>query len=88
MSDYSEAVWADTDTWEKWDRFMVHDTGNPSRYLAYYLIAKGVWGRDERHSMAEVGFGNAQDFRWGWRQLHNRGFIGYTGYEITESFVA
>jgi len=87
VTDYSRATWATTDTPKKWDAFMAHDLGNPSRYLAYYLIARHVWGQERTSSMAEVGFGGAQDFRWAWRQLHDRGLVGYTGYEIMADFV-
>ena len=65
---------------------MAHDIGNPSRYLTYYLVARHVWHKDRTFSFAEVGFGGAQDFRWAWRQLHDRGMIAYTGYEITADF--
>jgi len=83
---FSESLWARTDTPSKWHRFMFHDWANPSRYLAFYLVSDHYWKKERKYRFAEIGFGDAWDFRFGWKQMHDKGYIDYTGYEITANF--
>jgi len=85
-SEYSQELWAQHDSPLKWERMMHHDWANPSRYLAFYLVADHVWKKERRYSFAEIGFGDAHDFQWGWRLLHDRKYIDYTGHEIMAHF--
>lgn len=86
-SDYSEDLWRKTATPEQWRQFMGHDHLNPSRYLAAYLVSEFVFPHEEKVSLAEIGFGDLWDFRWCFKQMHDRGKIGYVGYEIMPHFV-
>lgn len=86
-TDYSEDVWAKDASYARWHRMMAHDWGNPSRYLAYYLIADQIWHRKAKFSVAEIGFGDCCDFRWFFRFLQDTGKISYVGYEIMREFV-
>ncbi len=87
QNDYSEALWQKDAAYLRWRRFMSHDWGNPSRYLAYYLMADYIWGREDKVTVAEIGFGDCFDFRWFFRLLHDMGKVEYTGYEIMPEFV-
>lgn len=86
-SNYSEALWQRDAGYMRWRRFMRHDWTNPSRYLAYHLIADYLWGQEDRIDVAEIGFGDGHDFRWFFQPLHDAGKIRYTGYEIMLPFV-
>ena len=87
VNNYSEDFWLDDAAYMKWKRFMSHDWANPSRYLAYHLIADFVCGWADKVSVAEIGFGDGYDFRWFFQPFHDMGKIKYIGYEIMLPFV-
>lgn len=86
-NEYSEALWAEANTPEKWRKFMFHDWMNPSRFLAFYIIADHTWANEDKVSLAEIGFGDLFDFRVFFKLMDDKGKIKYTGYEIMPHFV-
>jgi hypothetical protein len=86
-NDYSEDMWLREATEYQWRRFMSHDYLNPSRFLAYYLIADFFWECEDKVQLAEIGFGDCWDFRMFFKHADDRGKIKYRGYEIMPHFV-
>lgn len=66
--------------------FMMHDHNSPSRGIAYEFI-RDLIGERYGLTFAEVGFGDAEDFRRCFRQLHDEGYIVYSGLDGSDDFV-
>lgn len=69
----------------RWREFMTHDFDAPDRVATYNIVARLINKRTTQ--LVEVGFGQAYDFQYCFKHLHDSGWIDYSGLDIVQGFV-